>query len=318
MATVKKPKSTGPKSAAGKAKSSMNALSHGLTSTRVMPDEVQMVEEFAKELTDFYKPESPLEVLQIQRIAFCRAKLARLIDIEWANRELTRKKIQTEPELVMAKLTEYPASLKAAALDHIQGRSYLSQFGLNESILEVLIQEIEAPMVVLAAPQDLWVYYPKLCAFLESLFEGKFDLGSAHVDFMLEQFAQTIRNKRHASVDAKGERSEIDRLLLQIHTDDEIEERDKRKESRLTQQGFLKYNDLIVKDFAAIVDLALMMARVQEVLKSFEDMKDWMLRSVDLQGDEADRMMKYQNMLERRLSTSIGELFELRKFKNSI
>lgn len=82
MATVKKPKSTGPKSAAGKAKSSMNALSHGLTSTRVMPDEVQMVEEFAKELTDFYKPESPLEVLQIQRIAFCRAKLARLIDIE--------------------------------------------------------------------------------------------------------------------------------------------------------------------------------------------------------------------------------------------
>ena len=309
MATVKKPPSTGPKSAAGKAKSSMNAVSHGLTSTRVMPDEVQMVEEFAKELTAFYKPESPLEVLQIQRIAFCRAKLARLVDIEWANRKLMRNKIQTEPELVMAKLTEYPATLRAAALEQLKGRSFLSQFGLNESILEALVQEIEAPLVILEGPQDLFEYYPKLCAFLESFFEGKFERGSGHVDLMLELFAQHIHNKRNASVDAKGELSELERLLLQIHTDGEIEERAKRKQSRQTQQGFVAYHDLANKDLRAITDLGGMMARVREVLKSFEDMKDWMLRSVDLQGEEADRMMKYQAMLERRLSTSIGELF---------
>lgn len=86
-------RSTGPKSAQGKAKSSQNAVSHGLTSNRMMPDEVRMVEDSTYELTSYYKPESPLEVLQIQRIAFCRAKLAKLIDIEVAGREMARSQI---------------------------------------------------------------------------------------------------------------------------------------------------------------------------------------------------------------------------------
>lgn len=30
-----------------------------------MPDEIRMVEDFTRELTHYYKPESPLEVLQI-------------------------------------------------------------------------------------------------------------------------------------------------------------------------------------------------------------------------------------------------------------
>jgi len=100
MVTGKKAKSTGPKSAAGKAKSSQNAVSHGLTSNRVMPDEIRMVEEFTQELTHYYKPESPLEVLQIQRIAFCRAKLAKLKDMEVAGREIARRQIELQPELI--------------------------------------------------------------------------------------------------------------------------------------------------------------------------------------------------------------------------
>ena len=79
---------TGPVSEAGKARSSLNAVSHGLTSSRVLPDEVQLVESYVRELTEHYEPQSPLEALQIQRIALCRAKLAKLMDIELAGREL--------------------------------------------------------------------------------------------------------------------------------------------------------------------------------------------------------------------------------------
>ena len=52
--------STGPRSAKGEAKSSKNAVSHGLTGNVVMPDEVKMVQEFTFELNEYYKPESPL------------------------------------------------------------------------------------------------------------------------------------------------------------------------------------------------------------------------------------------------------------------
>jgi len=116
MVTGKKAKSTGPKSAAGKAKSSQNAVSHGLTSNRVMPDEIRMVEEFTQELIHYYKPESPLEVLQIQRIAFCRAKLAKLIDMEVAGREIARRQIDLQPELVVQKLTQYSENSEALLL----------------------------------------------------------------------------------------------------------------------------------------------------------------------------------------------------------
>ena len=42
-------------------------------------------------------------------------------------------------------------------------------------------------------------------------------------------------------------------------------------------------------------------------------MKSWMLRSVDLSAQESERMMRYQVMLEKRLSTAIGELLMLQK-----
>jgi hypothetical protein len=57
--------------------------------------------------------------------------------------------------------------------------------------------------------------------------------------------------------------------------------------------------------------------KVPTVVQSFQEMKSWMLRAADLQSDETDRMMKYQTMLERRLSSAIGELLELRKHRSN-
>lgn len=106
----------------------MNAVNHGLTSARVLPDEVQMVDDFIKELADYYAPESPLEVLQIQRIAFCRAKLAKLIDIELAGRQLSRKAIEQQPDAVMARLKQFPDNVRRLAIEIVAGRAPLSTF----------------------------------------------------------------------------------------------------------------------------------------------------------------------------------------------
>lgn len=76
-------RSGGPKTIEGKSRSSKNATFHGLTS--MVPsnsNEKALVDSYSKELIEYYKPESPLEQLQIQRIATCRAKLAYLYDLE--------------------------------------------------------------------------------------------------------------------------------------------------------------------------------------------------------------------------------------------
>ncbi len=46
-------------------------------------------------------------------------------------------------------------------------------------------------------------------------------------------------------------------------------------------------------------------------------MRSWMLRSVDLNAQESERMMRYQAMLEKRLSTAMTELLALHKLHKS-
>lgn len=48
---------------------------------------------FIIELTDFYQPQSPLEKLQIERIALARAKLTRLYETEQASLDLEINKL---------------------------------------------------------------------------------------------------------------------------------------------------------------------------------------------------------------------------------
>ena len=54
-------RSGGPKTLQGKARSSKNATSHGLTSVAPSnPNEKALVDSYSKELIEYYKPESPL------------------------------------------------------------------------------------------------------------------------------------------------------------------------------------------------------------------------------------------------------------------
>jgi len=79
----------GPSSPAGKSRASKNAVTHGLTSN--VPTgalESESVKKYIDELVAYYQPKSPLERLQIERIALCRSKLSRLYEVEQASLEL--------------------------------------------------------------------------------------------------------------------------------------------------------------------------------------------------------------------------------------
>lgn len=93
----------------------------------------------------------------------------------------------------------------------------------------------------------------------------------------------------------------------------QIQEMATRKTARAQIPGAAGYQQSVDSDLQEILALASLLDQLPTVVQSFHEMKNWMLRAADLHSEEADRMMKYQTMLERRLSSAIGELLELRK-----
>jgi hypothetical protein len=77
-------KSTGPRSAEGKARSAQNAIKHGLTSRQIVLEDESEAEfqELRRNLHDDLAPESQLETLLVNRIAAQQWRLARIPGIE--------------------------------------------------------------------------------------------------------------------------------------------------------------------------------------------------------------------------------------------
>jgi len=101
--------------------------------------------------------------------------------------------------------------------------------------------------------------------------------------------------------------------ILQMERMDQLVEKSKLKQDRHSQYGHEGYLRLLQTDLNVITDLASTVAHLKTFLQSYEEMKSWMLRSIDLNAQESERMMRYQTTLEKRLSTAIGELLELQK-----
>jgi hypothetical protein len=315
MVSAKQGKSTGPKTKAGKAVTALNAVNHGLTSQQALPDEIQMVNDFVIELTTYYKPHSPLEVLQIQRIAFCRAKLAKLMDIEIAGREIFRREIETNPELVFVKLVQYSAHLKHLTSLELQGQSILKLLGLDKTTLQLIHKEIREFAGGLEGGDDLPKVFPNLCGFLKKAKLVEEQISDMGWDQRLMIFAEKIRILTIGSGDkyTKVKAGSFEAAMLQIQKDEQLVTAAKRKQERQFQPGTDNYLRVIQSDLNVITDLARSFVQIKTVLSSYEEMKSWMLRSVDLSAQESERMMRYQAMLEKRLSTAIGELLMLQK-----
>ena len=133
------------------------------------------------------------------------------------------------------------------------------------------------------------------------------------IDQRLMVFAQKIRNLRENTKESDQPETGIDALLLQVSRSKQIEEMATRKVLRQKFPGNAGYHQSVDRDLQEIRSLASSFAMMPTVVQSFQEMKSWMLRSIDMNAQDAERMMKYQTMLERRLSTAIGELLELRK-----
>jgi hypothetical protein len=233
-----------------------------------------------------------------------------LIDIETDGRQVERKMIELNPERVMNMLPQFSVQIRNLALKALKGQSLLAILGIDAVTLQKISLEIEDFGKVICAPDDLSRYLQTLCDFLGS--ERFLQINS--LDLTLDQrlmiFVQRIQNffKPEVKLEDKGG---YEQMLKRVQlVDDESEYQSQQGLIRNYPSGLHAYRDSVLRDLHQIIELLDVQSEIKTLMQSFEEMKSWMIRAADLQTEQGERMMKYQVMLEKRLSSAIGELLE--------
>ena len=327
----------GPKTELGKARSSGNAKTHGLTSkTPKDANEKERIETFSKELVDYYEPKSPLELLQIERIAICRAKLQYLYELEQVKLALASKELEAQPEKILEKIPEASTLSKGMAKEYLlEGQFYLP-CRLHIGLLEDICTEIERlPGFIETAPQFARAL-PKLINYLNGYpvvglnnsdqWMEKLEAVAGELERITKgdgysgkwgEFVQTylLGKEYEAKLQKEAKQPEIDEL--ERYQEERRIARGEKPRNPATQNQPTKpaFPDEVtlrsyLKQFKTLFSGY---REAQQVVTKFHEIKDLMTKAISLPVSESDILMRYQTTLERRLSSAIGELLALQR-----
>jgi len=329
-------RSGGPKSAIGKAKSSQNAVKHGITaSVAVSIDEQSLINSFAKELEDYYEPQSPLEKLQIQRIAICRAKLAKLYEVEGARLEMRSNKLDHSAESIFKELPHIKGVEKGMVHEMAVFGQLILPLGLTLEILKKIAQEVNV-LDSKSQTKDPWRLLPSLSQFLSEIIEfntnesldSRLDIVCAYIQKVLdegdlyhEHLKLTLGSNNHFVLAPEDVIEEEDELDLYIKQSQEKLRQKQGPNKKVKAISVLieeeKTQDLnpinILEQCKVFIDLYRHSQEAQKGFEQFMQTKSLMFKSVTLPSNESDLLMRYQTTLERRLSSAIGELLALQR-----
>ncbi|MEI6383495.1 MAG: hypothetical protein WCO80_07550 [Betaproteobacteria bacterium] len=308
--TPRKPvsKGGGPNSDKGKQISSQNAIVHGATSNNATgAAQRDLVQRYEEELTSHYKPTSPLERLQIQRIALCRAKLDALYALEQTKLQIAAEDLTANPKQAMDRVYSSADLTQSFALTLSGGRRLDLPMNLTPELLASFSAEIKGAGGVLRSEDDLYAIMPGLGKFVDDIaVRLKISDGQA-----LLRIGDAIREMLEKKDANQSRLTEVFNLGLEV-----IKARKRGDKVLVLQSGKdVNEDDIDTKKtneaLSAIVDLNQMVMNAKEISQNFSRMQDLMLRSVTLSGEESDRLMRYQTTWERRLSSAMGELLAL-------
>lgn len=310
------PKRTGgPKTAQGKAVSARNSLQHGLRSRAAMPGpEQQAMDALVAQLTTYYRPRSPLETLQIQRIARCAAKLNTLYAVEKAKTALALLGSQATDDQAMLQFAHYPAAARNLALELMQPTPAKPKFGLTDSVLNQLCQEMDDYAGVLENESDLAAGFPKLARFLRSTaiegFDGAYSMDHRLwvVASMLDAHMRVVSSGVQAVAVTKEE--VFDQLISKIALNDQLKE--SIRQAARPRHDANPYQSVVRDDFNVFKRLRQYRQQAKEIATQFPQVKALLAASTTMPGEDSDRLMRYQTTLEKQLSRYIGELLQLK------
>ncbi len=305
--SAKKPMG-GPKTAKGKQASSQNALVHGATSNNVVSaDQRVQVEQYIQELMAHYRPESPLEKLQIQRIALCRAKLDALYELELVKLQIAKAELEGNPKTALDRVYPSQDLTRSFAQNLSNGGQLSLPMNLTPELLEIFSKEINSAGGKIDQGDAIYDQIPSLGEFIDH--EGeKLNTSGYQVILRIGDSIKTLFDKASLELSAVYEALELATDVIR-HQKLGHDAYYFKKDTVQNEQDFdlKKINNALT----SITQLNAIVVKAREVSKEFDRMQDLLLRSVTLGGEESDRLMRYQTTWERRLSSAIGELLTL-------
>jgi hypothetical protein len=310
-------RSGGPKTAKGKAISARNALKHGLrASAPVAGPEQQVMALQVNQLTAYYRPQSPLEHLQIQRIARCAAKLETLYAIERARAEMALLQAQATADQTLLHFAHYPAAARHLAMQILQPAAPeppTPPFGLTERLLDQLCQEIDAFVGVIEAESDLPLYFPRLVKFLQATTLKNCD-GPFSADQRLWLVATMLRTYISANLNplptAATASDRYEQILRKIVEDEQV--KNSAQKGVRPRNEAVTYHRAVRDDLEVFLQLLQYRRQARQIAAQFPQVKSLLVASTMMPGEDSDRLMRYQTTLEKQLSRYIGELLQLR------
>lgn len=161
-------KAGGPNTPEGKSKISQNAIKHGLSTSQASnPFEKNNIELYAQDLIAHYKAEDPLEILQMQRIALYREKLAKAYQAEIAQEQLVIQDLENNPEAVFAKMPSINPVSKGMAREFIIWKKWTLPLDLTAEGLSEICLEIKSLSLAIHSEKEFTQIFPCLTQFLE-------------------------------------------------------------------------------------------------------------------------------------------------------
>jgi len=309
MTPTRSKRTGGPKTLAGKSTSSKNSIKHGLTTLGFTDGyEAQEAKFFIEELVSYYKPESPLEILQIQRIALCRAKLAKLYKVEQAAHDLALLNLDANPEQVFIRIQGFGAVAQRMAVSMVRGEKFFLPLGLSERKLKEIVNEIDSLKSSLADELALRRTLKHTVRFLETLWSES-DGGEFSADRYLSWAAKRIKDFSGSQPSRSSEKDSFEEVLANVHLSDEV--RGLSHTSLRVHSNADLFHDSVCSDLGCFSHLWQDFVAAKELTQRFHETKVLMVKAITPSVEEADRLMRYQTSIERRLSSAIGELLAL-------
>ena len=314
-----KPRQTGPKSDAGKKKSSTNALQHGASATlNLSQSTFELVRSYEQELLSHYSPDNPLLKLQIQRIATTRAKLTQLYQLEQAKLSMVYKEFDANPKQVMESIQDADELVASITLTYLEEGEFKLPFDLQPIQIKQVAKEVSSIKAPVLTHEEIEKHLPKLFRLLTTLKPGWLSGIESDGDALdlLKVVGENFRLmfKKNSPIS--------DELIahLEMHLE-AFKHKEELNQAKLNESGnFVDASKGVAVDEKSIIsdeikkylnyfvhfDHAL--DQVKGLIQRFKVQSEMMRATLALPPDESDRLSRHQTTLERRLSTQIGEL----------
>ena len=281
----------GPKTEAGKAVSSQNAMTHGVTSTKITTAEESLhYQELLAEFQSAYPNKHPLVKLQIERLVMTRLQLKRVQDLIHAQNLKSQYSSVIEQQLAEElKLDEQTRDLEFYQRMNVLTLDFKYVGQILGEIIRVTEQEID----------DVELHWELLPNFFKHLNYEATNRNTSLGKYM-DRLIKRKRNKAgiEVVVVTREEANAIQEKVIEPSLKDEV----------------LKLRIEDVRDLIQVVQRDLMKAVESETkIKEFREILP-IVQQANLPNLEVlDKLMRYQTSLNNQLSKQMGELIELEK-----